>query len=66
MTPAKVQFATSTMPVTAVKFEQEAKVPPEADNEIAAPDDVTILPAESSIDTTGSAIKADPEVPDTG
>ena len=64
--PAKVQFATFTTPEEAVKPEQEASVPPDAERVMVVVALVTTLPAASSTFTTGWVVSAVPDVPDPG
>lgn len=49
----------------AVKFEHDDNTPPE-DINVMVDDDVVTLPPESSMDTTGWVVKADPAAPATG
>lgn len=65
-TPAKVQLEILATPAAAVKLVQDPKVPPETVKEIEAVDEVTILPATSSTETTGWTVKGDSEAPATG
>jgi hypothetical protein len=64
--PEKVQFVTLTTPETALRPEHEASVPPEAISVIVVEALVTMLPAESSIFTTGWVESVAPEAPATG